>query len=406
MKTVKSILKIFLFVFIIAGLCAPAFAYQAAKPVPDQYIVLLKADKVAPVIKGKGAEMNREKKIKEAAAKRVAVKSKVKAHQAKNNIQQSAILAEFEDVVAGYSAKLNPNEVNKLRQDSDVEGVYQDFEISLAPEPTSVVTPQDFTAQSYVTCAVGRAGGPVNSAGKNTWIWIVDTGITPHPDLNVNTAYAMSFVPGQTWADGHSHGTHCAGIAAAKMNDIGPTGVSAGATVVPVKVLNNSGSGYISWIIAGLNYVATKDIPNDVVSMSLGAYPTANCATAEPALRTAIANLAYYGTHVVIAAGNNGNCNGATACLPGCYNMPRVYTVGALTCNMTRAAYSNYGPGTVDWVAVGSDVWSTVPGGYGTKSGTSMATPVVAGVIHARGGAPVSGGAVNTGCGVYPSAHR
>ncbi|MBN1546476.1 MAG: S8 family serine peptidase [Syntrophaceae bacterium] len=412
MKTFKYIIKIFLFAVIVVGFCSPAFAFQATKAIPGQYIVVLKADKVAPVIKDKAVEKNRDKKVNQAKADRQKVKNKVKAHQAKNNIKGSAILAEFEDVIAGYSAKLNPAEVKKLQEDADVEGVYQDFEVNLGPIPAEMATPQDFTAQSYVTCAVGRAGGPVNSTGKSTWIWILDTGIDlNHPDLNVKTAFAQSFITGQSAEDGHGHGTHCAGIAAAKMNTIGPTGVSAGAWVVPVKVLSNSGSGSFTSVINGLNWVARYDIPGDVVSMSLGAYPVSNCAVANSALRTAIYNLtrpwATSGTYVVMATGNNGNCNGAAYCLPGCINMARTYTVGALDCNMKRASYSNYKVGTVDWVAVGTGVWSTYKnGGYATMSGTSMATPVVAGVTHARGGAPRNGGNVNTGCGTYPSAHR
>ncbi len=104
------------------------------------------------------------------------------------------------------------------------------------------------------------------------WIWIVDTGIDlTHPDLNVetNTAYAKSFVGGSA-NDCNGHGTHCAGIAAAKNNTIGVIGVSAGARVVPVRVLNCQGSGSSSGILSGLNHVAANDEPGDAVNMSLG----------------------------------------------------------------------------------------------------------------------------------------
>ncbi len=241
------------------------------------------------------------------------------------------------------------------------------------------------------------AGGAVNSSTKSTWIWILDTGIDPnHSDLNVqtNATYAKSFVTGQTWADGHSHGTHCAGIAAAKMNGAGMVGVSAGGKVVPVKVLSNTGSGSWSGLISGLNHVAMYDIANDVVSMSLGGYGYSNCENSNPSLRDAIRNLGNAGTWVVMAAGNDGG--DAALNLPGCINGTRVFTVGSISCSKACSSFSNFKAGVVDWVANGESVYSTIPGGgYGYKTGTSMACPAVAGIIHARGGAPVSGGTVS-----------
>lgn len=419
MKTVKYAMKMFFAAVLVAGLCVPALADQPPKPIPDQYIVMMNQDKLPPAIKGQSAGQDRQAKVKAHQAKSKAVHDKIKQHLAKKKIKDSAVKDIYSDAVSGYSAKLNASEVAMLKQDPDVSAVMQDFEVSLSPMPVSTVAPSDYTSGgSYYTCAVSKAGGPVNSTGKATWIWILDTGINvSHPDLNVNAAWGTSFIAGQTLEDGHGHGTHCAGIAAAKMNNIGPTGVSAGATVVPVKVLSNAGSGSFSGILAGLNWVAARDIPGDVVSMSIGCYPVSNCVAAYTALNTAIFNLTYYGTSVVMAAGNDGDCAGAAKNLPGCidrallggnwYPMAKAYTVGAVDCNLVKAPYSNWGA-PMDWVAVGSNVWSTYKyGGYATMSGTSMATPVVAGVIHARNGnAPASGGAVNA-CGItVPLAHR
>ena len=88
--------------------------------------------------------------------------------------------------------------------------------------------------------------------------WIIDTGIDyDHPDLNVNTTLAKTFVnKTYTADDDNGHGTHCAGIVAAKNNDIGVVGVAANAFVVPVKVLDKTGKGACSIIIAGVDYVA------------------------------------------------------------------------------------------------------------------------------------------------------
>jgi subtilisin family serine protease len=219
----------------------------------------------------------------------------------------------------------------------------------------------------------------------------MDTGIdTDHPDLNAQkkSPYAISFY-GNSIEDLNGHGTHVAGIAAAKDNGIGVVGVSAGAKVVPVKVLDDTGNSDFSILIAALNHVAQYSIPGDVVNMSLGGFIPDCGILSYPALPSAIMNLASAGVWISIAAGNDNN--NATFYLPGCINNTRVFTVAAIDCNSACAVYTNLGE-NVDWYAVGTNVYSTYKdGGYATLSGTSMATPVVAGIIHSRGQAPVRG---------------
>ena len=387
-KFFLSIILIFKIIYVYA---------QKPEPIPGQYIIALKKNAAKPVVKQQKKNNNRDQKEKDNKEARDKNLAKIREIHQKKNIPQSAIKAEFADVLCGFAAKLSDSEVNSLKQDPDVEGVYQDYVVSLNL-PANGPTPTDITTSSeYSNCATTLAGGAINTSSKGTWIWILDTGIDPnHPDLNVQTSstYAKSFIDGQSWVDGHSHGTHCAGIAAAKMNGVGMVGVSAGAKVVPVKVLSNSGSGSWSGLISGLNHVAMYDIANDVVSMSLGGYGYTNCENVNPTLRDAIRNLGAAGTWVVMASGNDGA--NAALNLPGCINGTRVYTVGSISCAKTASSFSNFSGNVVDWVAVGESVYSTIPGGgYGYKTGTSMATPVVAGIIHARGGAPVSGGVVN-----------
>ncbi|MDZ4795051.1 MAG: S8 family serine peptidase [Bacteroidota bacterium] len=416
-------------------------AQREPKPIPDQYIVVLKESSAKPVVKDGKKNNNREEKVASNKAARDKNIAKLKSVAKGKNIKESSVVNEFADVLVGFTAKLNGAEKKALESDPDVQYVAQDYSVELEPikdeakpqEIGSIFNPRynekeeirsgpsansiDNTyvkndAKNFaqvVPCTVTRAGGFVDGSGKSTWIWILDTGIDlTHPDLNVITSstFAKSFIAGQTVQDGNSHGTHCAGTAAAKNNTIGVVGVSAGAKVVPVKVLNNAGSGSFSGILAGLNHVAMYDIAGDVVSMSIGGYPVSNCENSDPSIRDAIRNLGNAGTFVVMAAGNDYNCNGAGSNLPGCINGNRVYTVGALNCDLTKASYSNGGQ-NVDYVAVGSGVYSTIPGGlYGTKSGTSMATPCVAGVIHARGSAPANGGNIAF-CGTTkPLAHR
>ncbi len=417
-----------LFMFLILNVSAQ----REPKPIEGQYIVVLKESSAKPVVKDQKKNDNREQKAASNKAARDKNVAKLKSVQNGKGIKESSVINEVADVLVAFSAKLTGAEKKALESDPDVEYVAQDYSVELEPikdEPNppdvgSIFNQKHFDSNSdrvysgpnwspvdntYVknnteifaqvtTCAITRAGGFADGSLKSTWIWILDTGIDlTHPDLNVQTSptFAKSFIAGQTVQDGHSHGTHCAGIAAAKNNTIGVVGVSAGAKVVPVKVLSNTGSGSFSGILAGINHVSMYDIAGDVVNMSIGGYPVSSCENNYPALRDAIRNLGLAGTHVVMAAGNDYDCGGNPKNLPGCINGTNVYSVGALNCDLTKAGYSNGGFG-LDWVAVGSGVYSTIPGGgYGTKSGTSMATPVVAGVIHARGGAPVSGGSIS-----------
>ena len=386
---------------------ATANAQDEPQAIPGQFIVVLKETAAKPIIKNT-ATADRDNKESENKAARDANMAVIQGVYSKKGIKESAIVNQFADVLVGFTAQLSDSEKTALSKDPAVKGVYQDYIVSLGnPQVESI--PGDINAQSQsTTCAVTKAGGPLDGSNKATWIWILDTGIDlDHPDLNVQTSatFAKSFIAGQSVDDGNGHGTHCAGISAAKNNAFGVVGVSAGARVVPVKVLSNSGSGAWSGLISGLNHVAQYDIPGDVVNMSLGGYGYSNCENSNPTLRDAIRNLGLAGTHVVMAAGNN-SAN-AAANLPGCINGTRVYTVGSITCSNTCSSFSNWAKPPVDWAAVGSSVYSTyMNGGYATLSGTSMAAPVVAGVIHARNGAPLSAGNVTCAGAVYPIAKR
>lgn len=390
MKTKIYYLLIFVFAFFLTKA-------QEQKAIEGQFIVILKESASAPVIKNQKPNNNRDAKEKGNKAARDKALAKNKAVREKGKINEKSVLFEYADVLSGFAAKLTPAEKKALESDTDVAGVYQDFEMSLGPlKSEAAPSDVDIKSQYNSGCFVNSVGGSNDGSGKSTWIWVLDTGIDlDHPDLNVGTSatYAKSFITGETAEDGHGHGTHVAGIAAAKNNSIGMIGVSAGARVVPVKVLANSGKGSWSALLAGLNHVAKYDIKGDVINMSLGAYPVSSCENSNPTLRDAIRNLGASGTWVVMAAGNDsGNAN---ANLPGCINGSKVLTVGALGCNSDCASYSNFGS-AVDWTAVGTGVYSTYRnGGYATLSGTSMASPVVAGIVHSRNSLPLSAGTVS-----------
>jgi subtilisin family serine protease len=231
---------------------------------------------------------------------------------------------------------------------------------------------------------ITRVNGGTGSTSATAWV--IDTGIDlSHPDLNVDVGRSRNFSTGSSPQDGNGHGSHVSGIIGAKDNSIGVVGVTPGATLVAVRVLNNAGSGTNSDVIAGVDYVAGAGQPGDVANMSLGG-------GASTALDTAVQNAAATGVKFTIAAGNSsanaGNYSPARA------TGANVYTVSSFANGDSWSSFSNYGNPPVDYAEPGSSIYSTYKGGgYATLSGTSMAAPHLAGILLA--GAVHSGGTVN-----------
>src|SRR5687768_11906733 len=231
---------------------------------------------------------------------------------------------------------------------------------------------------------IARVGG--GGAGSFATAWVIDTGISVHPDLNFDTARSRNFVEREeSPLDLNGHGTHVAGTIAAYDNAIGVIGVAPGARVVAVRVLNRRGSGTISGVIAGVDYVAANGQNGDVANMSLGG-------GVSTALDTAVINAAKGGVRFALAAGNESdNANNHS---PARANGTNVYTVSSFAVGDRWSSFSNYGNPPIDYAGPGSAIKSTwLNGGYNTISGTSMATPHIAGVLLA--GAVSNGGVVS-----------
>lgn len=365
----------------------------------EEYIITIKETVIQPlVLATEQEEDNRMERYQKKDASRSQKLGQLRNIRSKLGIDEQYLLFECVDIVVAFAVKISPEQADIIRRNPDVEQIEKNITFTLEKpleEPEESTTP----AGQVTPCAITNAGGFEMGDAKTTYIWIMDTGIdTDHPDLNVITDpnYAKSFVNGQTIEDIHGHGTHVAGIAAAKNNGIGTVGVSAGAKVVPIKVLANSGLGSSISIISGLNHIAQKCMVNDVATLSFSSVIGTNCENSLIAYRNAVRNLGKKGVWVCIAAGNDG-CD-ATKVRPACINGDRILTVGAMTCTQKCASFSNWGSQAVDWVATGDKVYSTYRnGGYKTLSGTSMAAPVVAGICHARGAAPLSGGVMSCG---------
>ncbi|KAG6296147.1 Cuticle-degrading protease [Claviceps purpurea] len=268
----------------------------------------------------------------------------------------------------GFAGHLTKDELKTLRDRPDVEYVEKDALMHINAFVTQPGAPWGLGRISH------RAKGNSNyrfdnSAGAGTCAYIIDTGIEAgHPQFEGRATFLKSFVSGQN-ADGNGHGTHCAGTIGSKTY-----GVAKKVKLYGVKVLNDAGSGPYSAIIAGMDYVAqdarTRACPKGAIaSMSLGGAKST-------AVNQAAAALVRSGVFLAVAAGNNNRdaantspASEVTAC-----------TVGATDINDNRSTFSNYGP-VVDIFAPGTDILSTWLGGTTRSiSGTSMATPHIAGL--------------------------
>lgn len=233
--------------------------------------------------------------------------------------------------------------------------------------------------------------------GRGINVAVLDTGFDlNHPDFAGRSPITASFVPGvPTVQDGHGHGTHCIGTACGPRSPAGTArryGVATDAVILAGKVLNDQGSGADSWILAGINWAIQNEAV--VISMSLGA-PVAVGGTFKVAYEQAAQAAMGAGCIIVAAAGND---YGAPVGSPA--NCPSIMAVAAVDSSLQRANFSNLGinptGGEVNIAGPGVAVYSSwkMPTRYNTISGTSMATPHVAGcaALWAEKIHPVRGG--------------
>jgi subtilisin family serine protease len=288
----------------------------------------------------------------------------------RNNIAPEVIENTFAGEPGGFIANLSADEVAKLRADASVLAIEPDRVVALALCFT-------VAAPSLITWNIHRTGYG-NGIGKTAWV--IDTGVDfDHPDLTVDVTRSRSFISNELTADDQNgHGTHVAGIIGGMNNDFGVLGVASGATIVPLKVLNQSGVGSTSAIIQALGYINTNAAAGDVVNMSLGEDTTSAI------LIQQVQNTAARGIYIAIAAGNDHQQ--ANRFSPGNANGLNIYTVSAIDSLDNFAGFSNYGNDVVDYAAPGVRILSTYIGGrYAYMSGTSMATPHMAGLLLLRG---------------------
>ncbi|MEW2218691.1 S8 family peptidase [Streptomyces sp. NPDC006990] len=272
----------------------------------------------------------------------------------------------FTKALNGYSAKMSASEAAELAADPAVDKVYANQKHTVTGEQANppswgldrIDTPELNLDDTYVY---------PDSAGEGVTAYIIDTGVrTTHKDFGGRATSGFDAVDGDDDAsDGNGHGTHVASTVAGEAH-----GVAKKADVVAVRVLDDQGSGTTEQVVAGIDWVTKNAESPSVANMSLGG-------GADEALDTAVRNSIKAGVTFAVAAGNESSDAGNSS--PA--RVEEALTVGATDDKDAQASFSNYGD-ALDLYAPGVDItgaWNTGDDATDTISGTSMASPHVAG---------------------------
>jgi subtilisin family serine protease len=341
------------------------------------------------------------------------VDTTIRAVAGRNHVRVNSVYA---NAVGGFAANLNAAQLAAISANPAVAAVIPDLAVSIddgsvgseASIMRNVVRPA-----WQVPAGVRRVGARTDAAQSLTHrtqrvdadVAILDTGVDQdHPDLNVVGGYNCTSSNRNKWDDNNGHGTHVAGIVGALDNSIGVVGVAPGVRLWSVKVLDHKGRGFVSWLVCGIDWVTSQrdrgqariEVANMSISFGVGPSPNSTCANGEDVIHQALCRSVAKGTTYAVAAGNNSH--NARRNRPAAYD--EVITVSAMadydgkgggrgkpsdSCpsryepddSFTR--FSNYGL-DIDLIAPGRCVLSTYMGKrYAFMSGTSMATPHVAG---------------------------
>ena len=317
----------------------PAHVFAASKPIVGRYIVVFKnsvsnpASEAANIMRGLNGQVHHT----------------------------------YTSALKGFSVTLPDAALQAVRNNPLVDYIEQDQTVSL----NQLASPQN--QATWGLDRIDQVDRPLdsqyyfNSTGSGVNAFIIDTGIrSDHVEFTGRLMPGYNVIADTNGTnDCNGHGTHVAGT-------VGGTtwGVAKGVSLIPVRVLDCSGSGSFSGVIAGIDWAANSTARPAVANMSLGGGLSTS-------VNAAVAGAVSKGITMVVAAGNSS----ADACKYSPASEPTAITVGATTSSDAMASYSNYGT-CVDIFGPGSSItsaWNTTASAINTISGTSMATPHVTG---------------------------
>jgi len=314
-------------------------ASQAGRPIPDRYIVVFRDGVTrgpalaAQLVRAGGGELH----------------------------------FTYEHALNGFAATLPAAALEGIRRNPNVAYVEQDAVVTVVATQNNATWGLDRVDQRNLPL---NGTYTYDNSGAGVRAYIIDTGIlTSHADFGGRAVGGYSAFSGGS-EDCNGHGTHVAGT-------VGGTtwGVAKGVTLVAVRVLDCNGSGTTSGVIAGVDWVTANHAKPAVANMSLGG-------GASTSLDTAVTNSIGAGVTYAVAAGNGDRLGRQQdACNYSPARVPAAITIGATTSSDAKTSWSNYGS-CVDWFAPGASItsaWHTSNTATNTISGTSMATPHVAG---------------------------